>query len=77
LTSALLILHVINKLKLLLLLLLLAGQDISVGITTGYELHGRGAIPGRGSVQTGSGVNPASYKMDAGSSFSGGKAAGA
>jgi hypothetical protein len=56
-------------------LLLLVGQDISVGIATGYETHGRGTILGKGSVQTGSGVHPASYTMDTGSSFSGVKAA--
>jgi hypothetical protein len=45
----------------------------SVGIATGYGLDDRGSIPGRGkrfsllpSVQTGSGVHPASYPVGTG-----------
>jgi hypothetical protein len=51
---------------------------------TGYGLDGRSLIPGRGkyfpllhSVQTGSGVHPASYPMYNIRSFPGGKVAGA
>jgi hypothetical protein len=52
-------------------------------IATGYELDGSGSIPCRGrdfsllhSVQTGSGVHPASYTMGTGVFFPGVKAAG-
>jgi hypothetical protein len=48
--------------------------DISVGITTCYELDCPGSILGRGkifllSVQNGSGAHPASYPTDTGSDF--------
>jgi hypothetical protein len=49
--------------------LFVRSRDSSVGIVTGYELDGRGSIPGRGmvffySVQTSSGVPSDSYPMD-------------
>jgi hypothetical protein len=52
-------------------------RDSSVGIATGYEMVGRGSIPGRGSfspfhrVQIGPGAHPISYPMGTGDSFSG------
>jgi hypothetical protein len=62
-------------------------RDNSVGIATGYGLddpmtgfrfpEGAGNFSLRHHVQTGSGVHPASYPMGTGSSFTGGKAAGA
>jgi hypothetical protein len=58
-------------------------RKISVGIAKGYELDSRGSIPSKGrdfslfhSVQTGSGAHPASYIMDTGGCFVGGKMAG-
>jgi hypothetical protein len=61
--------------------------DNVVGIATGYgagRQRGRSSGSGRiknfllfHAVQTGSGVHPASYRMVTGSSFSGGKEAGA
>jgi hypothetical protein len=59
--------------------------DTSIGIATGYELEDRGVgvrVPVEQEfsflhvLQTGSGVHPASYVMDNGCSFPGGKAAG-
>jgi hypothetical protein len=58
-------------------------RDSSVGIATGYGLDAPGSIPDSArfslphSVQTGSGIHPASYPMGTGGSFPGGKAAGA
>jgi hypothetical protein len=61
--------------------------DNSVGMATGYGLDDRmievlfpvagGNFSLRHHVQTGSGAHPASYPMGTGSSFPGGKAAGA
>jgi hypothetical protein len=45
--------------------------DSSVGIATGYGLHGRGLIPDRGS-----GAHPASYTMDNAGFFPGVKRPG-
>jgi hypothetical protein len=49
----------------------------------GYRMDSRDSIPGRGkrfsllhSIQTGSGIHPASYPMGAGNSISRGKAVG-
>jgi hypothetical protein len=61
-------------------------RGTSVGIATGYGVDDQGVgvrvRMGREfsilhAVQTGSGVDPASYPMDTGDSFPGGKAAGA
>jgi hypothetical protein len=54
--------------------------DSSVGIGTGYELDGRGLIPGKGmiflhNVHTGAAIHPAPYPMGTGVSFFGGKGA--
>jgi hypothetical protein len=48
-------------------------RDSSVGIGAGYWLEGPVSIAG--SVQTGSGANPASYSMGTTGAFLGGKAA--
>jgi hypothetical protein len=60
-------------------------QDSSVGIATGYGLGDRGSIPGKDkgsrdfsllySIQISCESNPASYPMDTGGPFPGGKAA--
>jgi hypothetical protein len=62
----------------------LGKRDSSVGVATDYGLDDRGSTPCRSksflllrSVQTGSGVHPASYAMRIVGSFQGGKAAGA
>jgi hypothetical protein len=65
----------------------LESRGSSVGIVTGYGMHDRRSevrFPtGAGNfsllrhVQPGSGAHPASYPMDTGVSFHGGKAAGA
>jgi hypothetical protein len=62
-------------------------QDSAVSIATGYGLEGRGITEFESrweqdfsplhAVQTGSGAHPASYPMDTGDSYPGGKAAGA
>jgi hypothetical protein len=55
-------------------------RDGSVGIATRLlagQPRIRGLIPGRGSVQTCSGAQPASCTMNTGCYFAGGKAAGA
>jgi hypothetical protein len=51
----------------------LGSRDRSVRISTGYEMDGRGSIPGKTrdftllySVQTGSGAHQASYPMGTG-----------
>jgi hypothetical protein len=60
----------------------LRNHDSSVGTPMGYEMDGRGSIPGRSkrllhSVKTGSEAHPASYRMGTEDSFPGSKAAGA
>jgi hypothetical protein len=48
----------------------------SVRMTTGYELDGRGSIPGRDKVQTASGAHPVSCPTDTDRSISGVKQQG-
>jgi hypothetical protein len=63
----------------------IGSRDISVGIATGYRLGGPGSIPSSSKcfhrflhrVETGPGAHVASCSMGTGSSFPGGKAAGA
>jgi hypothetical protein len=59
-------------------------NDSSVRIVKGYELDGQSSIPGSGksfsllhSVQTSSGIHPASYPIGTGDSFSEVKVGGA
>jgi hypothetical protein len=62
---------------------LVCTYETTVRIAISYEKDGRSSIAGRSkrflfsSVQTGSGVHPASYQIGTGGSFRGNKAAGA
>jgi hypothetical protein len=62
-------------------IILLWSGDSSVGIVMGYRLDSPGSIPGSAkfslinSIQTDTGVHPASYPMGTGGSFPGDRAA--